>query len=108
MHKANHLLFTVIFTIKLLDLNAQQADFEMDRSAALSVFLKPNESSAGRSAWYIQKADKAGAGEVISSVTYQPNGWLPAIVPGAVLNSLVHNKIYPEPYYGDNNRRTRN
>lgn len=30
--------------------------------------------------------------------------WMPAIVPGTVLNSLVYNKIYPDPYFGLNNR----
>ena len=39
----------------------------------------------------------------------QPNGgqtkdWLTAIVPGTVLNSLIYNKVYPEPYYGMNNK----
>lgn len=29
---------------------------------------------------------------------------MPAIVPGTVLNSLVHNQKYPEPYYGINNK----
>ena len=33
---------------------------------------------------------------------------MPAIVPGTVLNSLVHNKVYPEPYYGMNNKLDRN
>ena len=33
-------------------------------------------------------------------------GWMPAIVPGTVLNSLVHNKVYPEPYFGLNNKIT--
>jgi len=32
------------------------------------------------------------------------NNWMPAIVPGTVLNSLVYNKVYPEPYYGLNNK----
>jgi hypothetical protein len=29
---------------------------------------------------------------------------MPAIVPGTVLNSLVYNGVYPEPYYGLNNK----
>ena len=29
---------------------------------------------------------------------------LPAIVPGTVLNSLVYDGVYPEPYYGLNNK----
>lgn len=31
-------------------------------------------------------------------------GWMPAIVPGTVLNSLVYNKVFPEPYFGMNNK----
>ena len=56
----------------------------------------------------MQKATEAAPGEVVSSVSYQSKGWLPAIVPGTVLNSLIQNKVYPEPYYGDLNRRSRN
>ena len=33
---------------------------------------------------------------------------MPAVVPGTVLNSLVYNKVYPEPYYGLNNKLTSN
>jgi hypothetical protein len=32
------------------------------------------------------------------------NGWYPATVPGTVLTTLVNNKVYPEPLYGENNR----
>ena len=35
---------------------------------------------------------------------YPTEKWLPAIVPGTVLNSLVYNQKYPEPYYGVNNK----
>jgi hypothetical protein len=105
MRKANRLLFTAIIAIQLLQSNAQQPDPEMSPSAPQSVFLKPGKSF--EAAWYMQKASEAGSGKIISSVTYKPDGWLPAIVPGTVLNSLVNNKVYPDPYYGDNNRRSR-
>lgn len=106
MSRVTRLLFIVIATIQLLHSNAQQADFEMSPSAAQSVFLKPCKNSG--TAWYMEKAGKAGPGEVVSSISYKPDGWLPAIIPGTVLNSLVHNKVYPNPYFGDNNRRSRN
>ncbi len=106
MSRVTRLLFIVIATIQLLHSNAQQADFEMSPSAAQSVFLKPGKNSG--TAWYMEKAGKAGPGEVVSSISYKPDGWLPAIIPGTVLNSLVHNKVYPNPYFGDNNRRSRN
>src|ERR1700743_94338 len=35
-------------------------------------------------------------------------GTQPAIVPGTVLNSLVQNGIYPEPYFGLNNAHEQN
>ena len=31
-------------------------------------------------------------------------GWNAATVPGTVLTSLVNDKVYPEPLYGENNR----
>lgn len=56
----------------------------------------------------IRKMIKAGditdPGEKISSSDYPTEKWLPAIVPGTVLNSLVYNQKYPEPYYGVNNK----
>ncbi len=54
---------------------------------------------------------KAGAeGEAISQSGYQSpdaTAWTKAIVPGTVLNSLVANGIYPEPYFGLNNAHER-
>ncbi len=55
--------------------------------------------------WAMVKADSERAtAEQISKTGYQLNGWQPAIVPGTVLNSLVANGVYPEPYYGLNNK----
>jgi len=34
-----------------------------------------------------------------------PGKWMPAVVPGTVLNTLVRNGIVPDPYYGLNNKR---
>ncbi len=36
--------------------------------------------------------------------TLLDKGWLPAVVPGTVLTSLVKNGVYPEPLYGENDR----
>src|SRR5687768_12112204 len=104
MSKAGILFFTGIFTLLFLDVPAQRVMTEMDPTAPVSIFLNSHKGSP----WYMQKATEAGAGAVVSSAGYQAKGWLPAIVPGTVLNSLVHNKKYPDPYYGDNNRRSRN
>ncbi len=47
------------------------------------------------------------SGEDISSAGHTVAGWMKAQVPGTVLNSYVLNGVYPEPYYGLNNRLTR-
>ena len=33
-----------------------------------------------------------------------PGRWMPAIVPGTVLRTLVANKVVPDPFWGVNNR----
>jgi hypothetical protein len=59
------------------------------------------------SGWQLQDSTKVSdAGAVVSAKSYQPTGWLAATVPGTVLTSLVNDKIYPEPTYGENNRET--
>ena len=55
--------------------------------------------------WAMCRAGEAGStARDISSAGFAAEGWLPAVVPGTVLTSLVENGIYPEPYYGTNNK----
>ena len=55
--------------------------------------------------WQIKKASDVGlSGTELSRPALATDGWMTAIVPGTVLNSLVHNGVYPEPYYGLNNK----
>jgi len=65
-------------------------------------------STDGHNGKFVWKMKKAGElherSEDISTGKITVADWLPAIVPGTVLNSLVYNKIYPEPYYGLNNK----
>jgi len=57
--------------------------------------------------WSMKKAGEVTApASEISKTAFVEKDWLPAIVPGTVLNSLVYNKIFPEPYYGLNNKLT--
>ncbi len=57
------------------------------------------------SGWKLQDAAKVTAtAEQISQATFQPTDWHPATVPGTILTSLVDDKVYPEPLYGENNR----
>jgi putative transposon-encoded protein len=55
--------------------------------------------------WQLQDVAKVTAtGADVSTEKFQPSGWYAATVPGTVLTTLVNNKVYPEPLYGENNR----
>ncbi len=55
--------------------------------------------------WKLQEAPQVHAtGKVISGSAFSTAGWYPAAVPGTVLTTLVNNRVYPEPLYGENNR----
>ena len=58
------------------------------------------------SGWLMQDTTKVAAtnGEAVSQPGYAPDNWYPATVPGTVLTTLVNNKVYPEPLWGENNR----
>ncbi|MGB6828873.1 MAG: sugar-binding domain-containing protein [Terracidiphilus sp.] len=57
------------------------------------------------SGWQLQDVAKASEpGAQIASASYKAGGWYTATVPGTVLTTLVNNKVYPEPLYGENNR----
>ena len=69
------------------------------------IYLNSKEIHNGGYNWMMMKAgDISASGERISSTSFDDKGWAPAVVPGTVLTSLVHNKTYPEPYYGLNNK----
>ncbi len=55
--------------------------------------------------WQLQDISKvAKTGEEVSSASFQPADWYKATVPGTVLTSLVNDRVYPEPLYGENDR----
>jgi hypothetical protein len=57
------------------------------------------------SGWQMQDVAKAPqAGAEVASAAFKTDGWYTATVPGTVLTTLVNNKVYPEPLYGENNR----
>ena len=57
------------------------------------------------SGWELQDAAQVPqSGEALSRTDYQAAGWQRATVPGTVLTSLVNDRVYPEPLYGENNR----
>jgi len=44
-------------------------------------------------------------GTDISRAAYSTNSWMPAVVPGTVLTSLIADKKMPDPFYGMNNEQ---
>ncbi|HVU27579.1 MAG TPA: malectin domain-containing carbohydrate-binding protein [Verrucomicrobiae bacterium] len=64
-----------------------------------------SETTFTISDWQLQEASKISQlGGEISKINFQPDKWYPATVPGTVLTSLVNDRVYPEPLYGENNR----
>ena len=74
----------------------------------LTLSLRSPEQHGGAHSWrMIRKQDVAVEGAAFSSPECDTTDWQPAIVPGTVLNSLVNNGVYPEPYFGLNNAHER-
>ena len=54
--------------------------------------------------WLIKSSVVAKeSGEIISTDKYTPQAWYPAQVPTTVLNALIKDKVYPDPWIGLNN-----
>jgi beta-mannosidase len=71
-------------------------------AASASVAQGSDQNVGG---WSLEDAAKiAAAPATISLATFKPEGWYQATVPGTVLTTLVNNKVYPEPLYGENMR----
>lgn len=66
--------------------------------------LRSKDFYGGEYTWQIvQHSNELHYGGAVSDPAFVPYGAYNAIVPGTVLNTLVHNKVYPEPYFGLNN-----
>ncbi len=75
-----------------------------ERAGVLS--LRSQDGHNGEFSWQFISLKDAGAdGAVVSKPGTVIDGAMPAIVPGTVLNTMVFNNIYPEPYFGLNNAR---
>jgi hypothetical protein len=95
-------LFIFLFLTISNFIIAQVKDYERSSD---KIYLDSKSEHGGAFEWKMKKAgDENATAETISRPDFAENKWMPAIVPGTVLNSLVYNKIYPEPYYGINNK----
>ena len=73
--------------------------------ALLTLPVVAQEPSQTISGWQMQDAVKVSAAPAdVAGAGYKPEGWYTATVPGTVLTTLVNNKVYPEPLYGENMR----
>lgn len=53
--------------------------------------------------WRLQRASEVmDTGETVSTAGYDPEGWIPATVPGTVLSSFVNVGALPDPGHSDN------
>ena len=85
------------------------AQFNNEARQSNKIYLDSKLEHNGSFEWTMKKAgDENASAEEISSTAFLDKTWMPAIIPGTVLNSLVYNKVYPEPYYGINNKLSSN
>jgi len=58
------------------------------------------------SGWKCRQASEVSlSGNELSVHSADLNNWLPAVVPGTVLTTLLHNKLVPDPFFGMNNEK---
>jgi exo-1,4-beta-D-glucosaminidase len=63
--------------------------------AAFPVKLPLRENWLVKSSYQVKEQ-----GDVLSTATFTPQGWLPTRVPSTVLSALVKNSVYPDPRFG--------
>lgn len=69
------------------------------------ISLNSSLQHGGKQQWQMMRSsDIQATGAQVSTVGFQSGEWKEAIVPGTVLTNLVNQGVYPEPYYGTNNK----
>ena len=103
MHNIAKTFFPILLLLFAAVVTAQNGKNNVGN--AQRIWLDSEIGHQGDYQWKMIKAgDATDAGAKISLSNYATTNWMPAIVPGTVLNSLVYNQKYPEPYYGINNK----
>ncbi len=94
-------LLTTLFFVVFFSAFSQNVLKERD----YNYVLISKDGHQGSFTWKMKKAgDVSFKIEDVSTLKASTSDWMPAIVPGTVLNSLVYNKVYLEPYFGMNNK----
>ncbi len=71
----------------------------------MPIAFASGQQSEAVTGWRMQDVAKVSAAPAeVSGAKFRPEGWYEATVPGTVLTTLVNNKVYPEPLYGENMR----
>ena len=103
MHNIAKTFFPILLLLFAAVVTAQNEKNNVGN--AQRIWLDSEIGHQGDYQWkMIKVGDATDPGEKISLSNYATANWMPAIVPGTVLNSLVYNQKYPEPYYGINNK----
>ena len=106
----NKFMKSVLLSVSLILLSSSLSAGDIYSSAYGRDYmfsLQSVDGHGGDSRWKMRKASEVTVrAEDISRTGYAEEGWMPAVVPGTVLNSLVYNGVYPEPYYGLNKKIT--
>ena len=103
MHNIAKTFFPILLLLFAAVVTAQNGKNNVGN--AQRIWLDSEIGHQGDYQWKMIKAgDATDPGEKISLSNYATTNWMPAIVPGTVLNSLVYNQKYQEPYYGINNK----
>ena len=93
-------LFVTLVVLAVTSARAAERDF---------VSLDSKLLHGGTQEWRMVKAgDAAASGEQISLPGFKCDTWKEAAVPGTVLTNLVAQGVYPDPYYGQNNKLKNN
>jgi len=90
-----HLRFLTVLVLASVGSPSPYLAIGQDNSSEQSkLMLREDQSSAKVQA----------RGDVLSSTQFTPKAWYPTSVPTTVLNALVENNVYPDPYSGMNLR----
>ena len=84
--------------------SGSELSFKPYLSEENGLVLRSPDFHNGQYPWQIiRRGSECIDGATVSSMEFSSPFAYNAIVPGTVLNTLVHNGVYPEPYYGLNN-----
>ncbi len=101
-HKRHTLAIALMLATMLASTLAQAAERHLIR-------LDSKELHGGPVDWSMMKSsDTHATGTEISSVGFDCKTWARAAVPATVLTNLVRQGVYPEPYFGQNNKLSNN